>query len=280
MIVIDTAALSFSLAASHTTAPGQMYVAYRDITPSSPLYVPKSETATSNGSTPVNLISVPTAGTYSLIDFISYFNSDTGNQIITISVGSTAINRVVLGVGERLEYAEGKGWTVFMNNGAAKQTYTNGTSPVSSSMQMTILNADVVNNNATANTIADVTGLAFAVNAGASYYFKFVVKYTAAATTTGSRWSISGPLSPTQLIYKSSYSLTSSTRTLNEGLAAYDLPTASNATSAATNSNIAEVSGFITPSANGTVNLRFASEIANSAITARTGSYVEWVQLQ
>ena len=280
MIVIDFAALTFSLAASHTSAAGQMHVSYRDITPSTPLYIPKSVMANSNGTSSVNLISIPTAGTYSLVDFISYYNNDTGSQTVTILAGSTILNRVVLGAGERLQYAEGKGWTVFMNNGAQKVTYSNGTSAISSSMQMLVLNTDVTNNNATANTMANVTGLSFSVVAFSSYYFRFKVKYTAAATTTGSRWSITGPGAPAQLIYNSSYSLSSSSKTFNEGLTSYDLPSSSNSSSAATTGNIAEVTGFIVPSSNGDVTLRFASEVASSSIIARAGSFVEWIQVQ
>lgn len=54
---------------------------------------------------------------------------------------------------------------------------------------------------------------------------------------------------------------------------AYDLPAASNATSVVAQ-NLAVIAGMIRPSANGTVIARFASEIANSAITAKAGSVV------
>jgi hypothetical protein len=66
---------------------------------------------------------------------------------------------------------------------------------------------------------------------------------------------------------------------MNEGLAAYDLPAASNASSAATGANIAIVEGFIRPTADGNVIARFASEIAGSAIIARTGAFVEYMAL-
>jgi len=58
---------------------------------------------------------------------------------------------------------------------------------------------------------------------------------------------------------------------------AYDNPAASNATSAATGGNIAIIEGFIRPSANGTLIARFASEVANSAITAKAGSIVQYM---
>jgi hypothetical protein len=138
-----------------------------------------------------------------------------------------------------------------------------------------VLAADVTNNNASANTIASVTGLSFPVEAGSTYAFRFVIDYTAAATTTGSRWSITGPTA-TRLSYRSSYSLTTTSETVNSGLTSYDLPAASNATSAATGGNIAVVEGFVTPSAAGTLIARFASEVSASAIVAKAGSYVQW----
>ncbi len=142
----------------------------------------------------------------------------------------------------------------------------------------TLLTSDVTNNNATANTIADVTGLSFNVTSGNTYKFRFVIAYTAAATTTGSRWSVNGPAS-TFLYYHSNYSLTTTSTTENEGLSTYNVPAASNATSAATGSNIAIIEGIIKPSANGTVIARFASEVSGSAIVAKSGSYVEYKQL-
>ncbi|HVQ44597.1 MAG TPA: hypothetical protein VMT30_06550 [Candidatus Saccharimonadia bacterium] len=139
------------------------------------------------------------------------------------------------------------------------------------------LAADVINNNATANTMADVTGLTWSVTSGTLYTFSCTISYTAAATTTGSRWSINGPATPTALFYKSQYSLTTTTYTTNDPVNAYDSPAASSASSAAiTGNNIATVSGFIRPSANGTVALRFASEVSSSAITAKAGSTCEY----
>lgn len=144
------------------------------------------------------------------------------------------------------------------------------------SVQRTVLAADVTNNDAVANTLADVTGLSFPVVAGGTYKFRAVIRYTAAATGTGSRWSVSGPAAPTFLTYRAEYSLTTTTRTNIEGSTAYNLPAASNATSAATAGNIAIIEGIIKPSASGDVIARFASEVASSAIVAKAGSFIEW----
>jgi hypothetical protein len=143
---------------------------------------------------------------------------------------------------------------------------------------ITALTSDVVNNNASANTIADVTGLSFSVTAGNTYKFYFLIAYTSAATGTGSRWSINGPAT-TFLYYHSNYSLTTTSVTTNEGLSTYNVPAACNATSAATGSNFAIIEGIIKPSANGAVIARFASEVASSAITAKTSSFVQYRQI-
>lgn len=135
---------------------------------------------------------------------------------------------------------------------------------------------DVINNNAVANTIQDVTGLSFPVVANTTYKFKFVIIYNSAATTTGSRWCINGPAT-THMSFTSQYPTTATALTINPALAGYNLPAASNASSLTTN-NRAIIEGEIRPSADGTVIARFASEILNSAITAVASgrSYVEY----
>lgn len=136
-----------------------------------------------------------------------------------------------------------------------------------------VLTGDITNNNAVANTLADVTGLAFTVEAGVEYAFRFVVKYTSAATTTGSRWTLNGP-ALTALYGRSQYTLAATTITTNH-FSAYGVPAAANASSL-TAGNLAVIEGTIACSAAGDVQLRFASEIASSAIVAKAGSYVDY----
>lgn len=149
--------------------------------------------------------------------------------------------------------------------------------PVATQLTVVVLGSDVTNNNAVANTIADVTGLSFAVTAGNTYYFEFVIPYTAAATTTGSRWSINGPGSPTLLNYRSEYTLTATSMTLNSA-SAYDTPAASSASSLTTG-NVATIWGIIKPSSDGTVIARFASEVSSSAIVAKAGAFLRYMQV-
>ena len=135
-----------------------------------------------------------------------------------------------------------------------------------------VLTGDVANSNAVANTLANITGLTHDVVSGTSYYFKAVILYTSAATTTGARFTVNGP-TMTAVGYRSEYTLTSTTTTLNSHLNALQLPAASNAT-ALLLGNIAYIEGMFTPSANGTFAIQFASEVSSSAITAKAGSFL------
>lgn len=234
--------------------------------------------------TTTNIVASPAAATERTVKTVTIRNkhASTSQDVTVIHTdGTTAVEqiKVTLLAGDALHYDEHNGWTVRDNFGRIKRREDSLIQAASPDFSTVILTSNVTNNNASANTIADVTGLSFAVTAGNTYWFRAFIQYTAAATGTGSRWSINGPASPTALIYKSEYALTTTTRTINEGLADYDLPAASNATSAATTSNIAWVEGFITPSASGTVIVRFASEVSGSAIVAKAGSILHWQQV-
>lgn len=186
--------------------------------------------------------------------------------------------KVTLSAGDALHYDEHTGFTVRDNLGRIKRRADTLMPASSPSYTTVVLGSDVANAEAVANTITDVTGLSFAVVSGNTYWFRFYIVYTSAATGTGSRWSINGP-TITTLVYRSEYSLTTTSRTLNEGLATYDVPAASNATSATTGANSAIIEGVYKCGANGTVIARFASEVTVSAITAKAGSICHWQQI-
>ncbi len=250
---------------------------YRDITTTD--YTPGRNATNTNGVTAVVAVAAPAASTQRVIDFINIYNPNVANATVTVRLDLNGtefiLTSVTLAQGERLVYQEGIGWQTFTVAGALKNSLNQGTNVVASGDSVVVLSADVVNSNAVANTIASVTGLQFPVVAGQRYSFEFYIRYFAAATTTGSRWSI---LPPTfdELSYSSNYSLTTTSFTFNTGLAAADLPAASSASSANTVANQAIIQGVIRPTANGDVIARFASEIASSAITAKAGSYVRY----
>jgi len=143
--------------------------------------------------------------------------------------------------------------------------------------KLIILRADVVNNNGVANTIADIPALTFLAGAGELFQFEAIIPYTSAATTTGSRWSVNGPVAPTFLHYTSKYTIDAVSETTNFATA-YDIPAASNASSL-TAGNIARITGFVQPSVTGMVTMRFASEVAGSAITAKVGAVLRYMRV-
>ena len=126
---------------------------------------------------------------------------------------------------------------------------------------------DITNSDAVANTLANATGVSFAVTSGVTYKFEFFITFTSAATTTGSRWTLNGPTF-TNLAYSSTWA-TSGTGSTTNNMWAYDGATVSGTTPGG--QAVAVISGVITPSANGTLVVRFSSEISSSAVTIKSG---------
>ncbi len=253
---------------------------WRDVTTTT--YVPGRTLAATNNTTDVNIAAAPASSTQRIIDTITIYNADTVNATVTVKLDANGTEFIlwkgILAAGETLQYNDKTGFSVLTLVGAIKTSQTVGSNnPVINALNVVILAEDVVNNNATLNTLADVTGMSFGVTAGQVYWFEFVIDYTAQATTTGSRWTLNGP-AITRLSYTSEYSLTTTTKTMNN-LVAYQLPANSSATSGVTTGNIATIWGLFAPAESGTLQLQFASEIANSAITAKAGSALRWMRV-
>lgn len=284
MIVLSqtTDNLQVVLGGAITTNQLECMVSWRDRT--STTFTADRTVTTTNNTTNVTIAAAPAASTQRAIDFISIYNKDTVNAVVTVKLDANGTEyilcKVTLATTERLQYQEGVGFQVFASTGAVKQSINQGANASTSGITAVILGSDVTNNNAVANTIADVTGLSFSVLATKMYWFKFIIYYTAAATTTGSRWGVNcsaGTAANLSLI--SEYSLTTTTTTRNANIQAFDSPAASNATSAATGNNMAIMEGYFIPSANGTFIARFASEVSSSAIVAKAGSVCYYQQL-
>jgi hypothetical protein len=242
-------------------------------------FIPANTMVNTNGATAVELVPPPSASNYRVIDFISVLNTDTANQNVTIYQHDGTTNfdiiKVTLSPNERVEYSEGNGFGVFNSAGSLK-TLTQATqNVVSTGWSTTVLGADVTNSTV---TMADITGLSFPVVSGVRYWFEFMIWYTSTGTATGSVFTINGPTT-TALHYRSEYSLTSTTKTNNEQINAYNTPGTANATSAyaAPAANVALISGFVQPSNDGNVIGRFASETGGQAIVAKQGSIVRYI---
>lgn len=233
--------------------------------------------------TTTTVVASPASSTYRTVKTLSIRNRHASSAVDVTVVHTDGTNamelvKVTLSAGDALHYDEANGFTCRDNLGRIKSRSDGLVAAAVNTLNTVVLASDQTNNNGTANTMQDVTGLSFSVNANETYWFFFAIQFTSAATTTGSRWAINGPASPTALRYRSEYSLTATTQTINEGVNAYDSPAASNASSAATAANYATIEGFITPSTGGTVIARFASEVLSSAIVAKAGSLLQWVR--
>lgn len=253
-------------------------------------YVDKSGTTITEGTelTPIStattttILPAPASSTSRAVKALSIRNRHaTTAQTITLQLynGTTAFDlwNCTLSAGWALHYADGRGFYAVDSQGREiVNTAANAIGPAVNTINLVVLASDVVNNNAVANTIADVTGLLFPVVSGETYQFNFQIAYTSAATTTGSRWAVTVPTGT--LYMRQQYSLTTGSITVVEGTSAGDIPAAANATSIVA-ANIASMDGMFVAGANGNVQARFASEVAGSAITARAGSYVQWVRV-
>ena len=244
----------------------------------------RTSDASTDGTTAVALVSAPPSSTQRVIEDVSIFNTDIANAVVTVRYNRNGTFRklfqATLAPNEKLQYTDKNGWGVYATSGAVKQSINQGSSAISGTLSVVVLASDVVNNNAVANTLQDVTGLSFPINEGKTYYFRFFFRYDAQVSTTGSRWTVNtvGTTAITFISYQSQYSIGTTSNTINI-LPAQDLPATSNTVSPYTLGNSGWVEGFVTAGANGSLILRFASEVANSAITAKAGSLVYWQEV-
>lgn len=279
ILTLTTDKVTVALDASKTTNDMECLCTWRDKTVDASLS--GRTIAMTNGTGVVDIVPAPASATQRVIDSISIYNSDTSNKVVNIVFNANGVTirlwKGTLGVGEKIEYNDKSGFFAYTANGSIKQAQSLGSdNPTSNVMNSVILAADVTNNNAVANTLQDVTGLSFNVTAGKTYWFDALIPYTAAATTTGSRWTINGPAN-TLLAYSSEYPLSATTQTVNYS-SAVQQPAASNASSLSAG-NVARVGGFIKPSANGVVTIQFASEVLSSAIVAKAGAILRWQEI-
>lgn len=282
MIVLSatTDSLEIVLSGATTTTPVQMLACYRDI--DSTTYTAGRKRSTANSTTPVDISGSPASSTQRVLDFLSIYNADTVGVTFTLRLNDNStmlpLGSWTLGIGERLEYTDGDGFRVFNAQGVQKVVQIAGNAVYTiGSWTNVVLASDVTNDNASANTAADITGLSFGVTAGETYVFRAVINYTSAATTTGSRWMVTGPASPDLLTVHVS-ATTSAAAMGFTTVSGYDLPASTNASSL-TAGNMALMDGVIRPSSSGTVQLRFASEVSNSAIVAKAGSILRYMRV-
>lgn len=279
MIFLDSStACTVELAATVLTSQLKCYASWRDSEVGE--LTPGFTSVDTNNATPVNLVPAPASPYVRGVDFITIHNSDTSSQTVTIKVGTRILYKVTLAVGENLQWTNASGFVVISAAGTVKTSVNQIAGPSDSGFSIVVLASDVVNNNAVANTLADVTGLSFSMTSGKLYHFEFYCYYTAAATTTGSRWAVNASAgTAANLSMTSEYALASTTTTRNANVLAFDSPAAASATSGSTTNNLATMKGVIRADMNGVLIARFASEVASSAITCKAGSFVLYRQI-
>ncbi|MGC4020984.1 MAG: hypothetical protein QM734_03125 [Cyclobacteriaceae bacterium] len=268
------------LSASATTNQLNCITSYRDLTSNS--FVPNRTVSNTNNVADVTIVSTPAGNTQRVVDFISVYNADTALATITINYNANGTKyklwKGVINSGEKIEYTKSDGFNVLDKSGAVKSEIDVSANPILNPYSKAVLTTPVVNNNSIANTLQVVSGLSFTVTSGHTYYFKFVVPYSSAATATGSRWTITG-VTTTRLNYLSYFNLstTGNGHAINYN-SVYGLPSSSSASSIM-DGNIAYVEGILKASQTGQITLLFASEVASSAITAEAGGILIYQQI-
>jgi len=141
-------------------------------------------------------------------------------------------------------------------------------------LQRILLGSDVSNST---TSLADATGLSFSVKNGVSYRFRFWVVFQTAATTTGCSLSVNAP-STSLLAYRVEIPTSASASVLGFKRAVNTATTGTDVDSATSNL-LAFIEGVLVPSADGTLIVRFASEVAASNCTIKAGSNGDLIAL-
>lgn len=131
----------------------------------------------------------------------------------------------------------------------------------------------------TSASLADATGLSFAVEANKKYAFQAEIMYRSAATTTGINISMNGPASPTRISFARRI-FTSPTSAGVEFVVAYDGGSPSASVDSANTDRLIQIHGCFENGANaGTLIVRFATEVGGSQVTLKPGSVIRWNKL-
>jgi hypothetical protein len=127
------------------------------------------------------------------------------------------------------------------------------------------------NTSTSVTTFIDVAGLTFSVSAGVDYYFRAVLHHSSAATTTGIRFAVNGPASPTALRVGGIIPI--STVAANFGsVTAYDTPIFAS-TTGTTAAVMTIIEGLLRNLNAGTFAIRVASEVGAAAVTVLANSH-------
>jgi hypothetical protein len=233
---------------------------------------------------PANLASISTATTTTIVaapasshqinvKHITIFNAhaSVSNAITVEQYDGTTAESLWAGTllaGEFVVLDELGVWTLYGVDGIAK------TPTLKLDAKLRVV-SDVVF--ATAATFADITGLTQALKGGRNYCFESHLYHISNATTTGAQFGVNIGAAPTTLrvstIDTVTASVTASVHSAGTVTARDTAITAQTTGSAA--ETLAIISGFITPSADGTFAMRGTSEVSvASGLTIKAGSWL------
>jgi hypothetical protein len=269
---------------AHVTSAPQCVSSWRDKTATT--YTPGRSIINTNGTTPVSAVSAPAASTQRVIDTVTVYNNDTIAHTATINYDANGtvypLFKAVIGPGASLVYAHASGWKIVLPQGASSSVTTGLTiaTPTVGVWSTIVLDENPTpNDSIVANQLMPLNGLGVPVKAGQRYYIRWLIFFTSAASTTGSRWETVGPFFET-LMWRQFSSQTTSTRDNNNLAVGQSYRGATGATSGSVVApalNQASIDMFIHASADGYVVPHYASEVASSAISPKKGSFVEYM---
>lgn len=124
----------------------------------------------------------------------------------------------------------------------------------------------------TSTTVANITDLAFAVTNGSRYNVNCHLLYTSAATGTGIRIGVTAPAGTVALNVETKNAADGTAANFEGALTASGDVVVSTATPVAATVFAGSINGLVLPTANGTVQFTFGSEVAASAVVIRAGS--------
>ena len=273
MIILSntTDSLQVVLASAITTNQLRCYVAYRDTTATT--ITPNRAVADTNSTTPVTLLSAPAASQQKIVDYLSIYNSDTANAVVTVYINSSSVTykllETTLEVGEKIEFQEGSGFRCLTSNGSLKIADNQGVQAISNTVNSTIISSNVANS---AIAYANVTGLQFAMTAGETYWFKFYIAVITNSQARGFRYAVNSSATASYLSYMRMWATNVNANAFYISKD-YDSAEAASFTSVVAGSMVT-MEGIITASTSGNLIARFGSSIAGNLMTTRAGSVV------
>lgn len=236
-----------------------------------------ASTHTNGGSDPItvatgnianNAVDNSKLATVATATFKGRTTAGTGNVEDLSATQATALLDTFTSALKGLVPASGGGTTNFLRADGTWAAAGGGSSPVSATKGTTQLT------NATSGTLTNITGLSFSLSSGRMYYFKFVGSFSSAATTTGIGFSFTGPAVTYAFWTAAIQQAAAGTDQMYTYSSANQLASiaASASVVAANTDYIWTIEGYVQPSAAGTLQLQFRTEVNGSTVTLKAGS--------